>query len=104
MAPPAKKKLIVIESGLIAGMARDARFLKEFQFLGSIAKAQPKKKGCGACARAAGETAALYAAAKRTIAGLDSDKKRKLKDMLNAEKARVTYVNPGSKKVIELTF
>lgn len=103
MAAP-KKKLIVIESGLIAAMARDARFLKEFQFLGSIAKAVPKKRGCGTCGRAAGETAALYASAKRMIGGMDSDKKRKLKDMLNAEKARVTYVNPSTKKVTELTF
>lgn len=103
MALP-KRKLIVIESGLIAGMAGNPKFVKEFQFLGAIAKVKPKKKGCGTCARAAGETAALYAAAKRTIAGLDSDKKRKLKEMLNTEKARVTYVNPGSKKVVELTF
>lgn len=101
----AKKKLVIIESGLIAGMARNPKFVKEFGFLASIARqVQPKKKGCGTCGKAAGETAALYAAAKRTIAGLDGDKKRKLKDMLNTEKARVNYVSPGAKKVIELTF
>ena len=98
-----RKTLVVVEEGTLVSMAHNAVFLREFPFLASLANKVTKKGGCGGCGRAGQERAAIFSAAKQTLAGMDSDKKRKLKELLNAKQIRITYKN-ASNKVIQLTF
>jgi hypothetical protein len=105
--PVALRKLAVIEESTIAGMAVNSEFLKEFPFLSSIGRTikseNGKPRGCGGCGRAAQERTAVFTAAKQALASLDSTKKRRLKELLKAQQARITYMN-NSGKVVQLTF
>jgi hypothetical protein len=78
----------------------DDPVLREFPFLGSLRNKQ-KSENCG-CGGKAKDAAAGFASARRVIAGLASDKKLRLKDILNAEKVRVRYSEGG--RQIEKTF
>jgi len=99
-----KRKLVVVEEGTITSMASNAAFTKEFPFLASLAaKTAGKKGGCGGCGRAAAERTAVFTAAKQALAGMDSDKKRRLKELLNTTQIRITYKN-NSGKLVQLTF
>lgn len=99
-----KRKLVVIEEGTITSMASNDTFKKEFPFLASLAtKTANKRGGCGGCGRAAAERTAVFTAAKQALAGMDSDKKRRLKELLNAAQVRITYKN-NSGKLMQLTF
>lgn len=99
-----KRKLVVIEEGTITSMAANAAFTKEFPFLTSLAsKTGSKQRGCGSCGRAAAERTAVFGAAKQALAGMDSDKKRRLKELLNTSQVRITFKN-NSGKLVQLTF
>lgn len=95
------KDLTVIDDGLLAAMAASDRFTAEFPFLKGLA-VTAKKKNCGRCARRSGSTRDVYLSAKATLASLTGDKKRKLKELLNTRKARVSYLKGRS--VVQLTF
>lgn len=103
MPPLPKRKLVVLEDSTVVSMALNAAIVKELPFLAGIA-AQARtaggKKSCGGCRANANRT--TYDSAKTAIAGLDSTKKRKLKELMNAERLRVTY-RLGN-KVQVLTF
>ena len=105
--PVSLRKLAVIEESTIAGMAMNKAFLAEFPFLASVGRTirseNGKPKGCGGCGRAAQERSAIFTAAKQAISSMDSTKKRRLKELLNAQQARLTFKN-NSGKVIQLTF
>jgi hypothetical protein len=45
----------------------------------------------------------LFGSAKKAIAGLDSEKKRKLKEMLNTKELRVTY-RTGDGRIVTLVL
>jgi hypothetical protein len=98
----AKHKLIHVEEGTITSMANNPAVVKEFPFLASVRKLKARRPGCGRCGAARTGTAAVYGAVKSTIAGLDGSKKRRLKELLGADKVRVRYTS-GS-RTLELTF
>lgn len=100
-----RRKLVVIEEGTLVGMATNPAITKEFPFLANIGRqARSKTKAsCGTCGRRSAERAAIYTAAKQAIAGMSSDKKRRLKELLNTKSARVVFKGSGS-KYTELTF
>jgi hypothetical protein len=98
--------MVVLEDSTLTTMSLDSKIVAAFPFLGTLAKAVrkgPGKRGCGSCSRANNERDALLKQIKMTVAGLSSDKKRQLKEMLNTRSARVTYKN-ASGKIVQLTF
>jgi hypothetical protein len=91
-----KHKLYVIE------VANNKKFLAAFPVLKSLQKA-PKKRGCGRCGAGNNKRANVATSVKRTLAGMGSAQKQKLKDMLNAVRVRIVYRNERN-KIVELTF
>ena len=102
MPQDTRRKLVVIEEGTLTSMATNAAFLAEFPFLASLAQ-RTKKKGCGGCGRAGQERAQLFGAAKAALAGMASEKKRRLKEMLNAQQIQITY-KAANNRVVALKF
>lgn len=102
----AARKLVVLEEGQLVALALNKDVAAEFPFLAplaSIAKAAPARRGCGACGTANNDRAAAFQKAKAAVAGMDSARKRRLKQILNAEQVRVLYRRPSGKGE-ELTF
>lgn len=95
-----KRKLVVIEEGTLTSMSLNKAYVDEFPFLAGLASAARR----GHC-RCKGDDARAeaYSKARQHVAGLDSVKKQRLKQMLNTEQARINFVN-GSGKPIQLTF
>ena len=96
-----KRELVVVEEGTLSALAGNAAALAEFPFLKNLARRERTR--CGRCSRANGERAANYGSAKQSIASLDSAKKNRLKQLLNANKLRITYKLPSG-KLMQLTF
>ncbi len=93
------RNLVVLEDGLIRSMAADSRFTREFPFLAGL---KASAAGCGRCGRRrqnADQSAALQAA-RRTLAGLPPDKKKKLLSLLNARQVRIRY-HDGTQVVVK---
>lgn len=88
-----KRKMVVIEEGTLTTMALNPTIAAAFPVLGPIAKLARKGAGagCGSCGKAAQERARLYQQVKLALAGMASDQKRKLKDLLNAQSVRLLY-------------
>lgn len=98
---PAKpgRKLVVIENSQLVNMANQKTFLREFPFLKSLAGLNPKScRPCKGGTRNQRQITDAFASAKQTLAGMGDAKKRKLKQLLNARKVRLTY-RMGSKVV-----
>jgi hypothetical protein len=96
-----KRELVVIEEGNLTSMARSQQFVAEFPFLTALAN-QTARSGRSCCGGNVARQNA-FASAKQTLAGMDSEKKRRLKELLNANKVRVVYTNTSGRRV-ELTF
>ncbi len=99
------RELVVIEDGTIAGMAAEARFLTAFPFLKTLSAVLTTSTSCSSCGGGStnGRSDALKAA-RRSLAGLSSDRKIALKQMLNAKRVRLVYRDDNSDKGIKLTF
>ncbi len=100
--PTYQHKLYVLEDSALTALSQIERFTKEFPFLRSLKKA-PKKKGCSSCGSNNIVRSDTFSAVKQAIASMSSDSKRKLKNMLNAKEARVTY-RDNSGKIVQRTF
>ena len=100
MSTDNRRKMVVIEDSTLASMAANDAFVQEFPFLQKL-RAAPPRGGCGGCNH--NKTANVFAAAKKSVAGLDSERKRKLKEMLNTKELRITY-RSGDGKIITLVF
>lgn len=100
-----KRTMVVIEEGTLTSMALNATIAKEFPILAPIAKLARKTGGggCGTCGAAARERAATFQRVKQAIASMDSDRKRRLKDSMNAQNMRIMYKD-NSGKAQQLTF
>lgn len=97
MAVTQKRKLVVVEDSMVLSMAMQQQFLTEFPFLqGLTAAAKKKVGGCGRCGSANRERGQVLNAAKAAIAGMSPEKKKRMMQLLNAEKLRVIY-NDGAK-------
>jgi len=97
---PLKRKLVVLEEGTLTSMALNPKIAAVFTFLAPIAalSRQSPRAGCGSCGRAGQIRAETFTKVKRAIAGMDSTKKRQLKDMLNAQQIQVLYKLPSGKQ------
>lgn len=102
---PQKRKMVIIEEGTLTAMALNPTIAKAFPALAGIAKLARGggKPGCGSCGRASQERAKVYQQAKLALAGMDSTKKRQLKDLMNAQSMRLLYKDHAG-KAQQLTF
>jgi len=95
--------LLIIDEGVLTGMAGNPNFVKEFPFLRQLAKAQAKKVGgCGRCNRSAQRRVSQINGIKQSLVTMGAERKQRLKKMLNAEKVRIRVANGG--RVSEYTF
>lgn len=103
MATTPKNRLVFIEDGVLLSMALNETYLREFPFLNALrAATNSGRPRCGRCQEDKNSRASILAAAKRTLAGLDSTRKERLKELLNAEKVRISYID--GKRSVERTF
>lgn len=98
------KKLVILEEGMLTSMANNPAFTKEFPFLKSLQHPQKlvKKGGCGGCGRAGQQKAAVFTTVKQNLASMGDDRRRLLKQMLNATQIRLTYKQGA--RIIQHTF
>jgi hypothetical protein len=97
-------ELVVIEDSTIFSMLHDAKFADIPCFVNKRDIFTTARSGCGACARKRqdhqrGEMAKI----KACLAGMSSQKKTEFKQLIDAEKVRIVYVN-ASNQVVQLTF
>lgn len=97
----APRALVEITDGVIASMAGSSAFVTEFPFLKGI-PAMPVRR-CNVCQKKLAAAKDMYEAAKAAVGGMASDRKQKLKSMLNAVRGRVKYKAAGGRE-ITLTF
>jgi len=95
-------KLLILEESVLVTMANNPNFMKEFAFLKGIKSLKQKSTGCGKCNRNAGRRSTIVNSAKQVIVNMGAERKRRLKQLLKAEKVRVRVVNNG--KVVDYTF
>jgi hypothetical protein len=97
--------LVTIEDSTVLTMLRDSRYTQVIPCLFNKAETfRTSNMHCGACARKRQERQRTeMAKIKSCLAALSAEKKRELKQLMNAEKIRVTYVN-ASGQVVQLTF
>lgn len=102
---PNKRKMVVIEEGTLTTMALNPSIAKEFPLLAPIAKLARGGRGggCGTCGRANQDRAKTFQQVKLALAGMDSTKKRKLKDLMNTQSMRLLYRDHAG-KAQQLTF
>jgi hypothetical protein len=93
-------RLVILNDTLIRSMASNEKFVRDFPFLGNVKKANGVKRRCCGGGRAVSQ---ILQAAKGAFAGLSPDKRKLLKQLLNAEKVRVTY-RDSSRRMVEQTF
>lgn len=107
MADDKLTSLIIIDDGIINRMLRDSQYAAEFPFLANAVKtaaAAGKPAGCGGCAKKRkAQTVVDYNGIKQQIAGLASDRRTKLKQMLGTRQGRVIY-RTSDNRTIRLTF
>jgi len=86
------RKLVILEEGMIIGLANNSQFLSAFPFLSPLKQLTTARAGgCGKCGTAAKQRGQLVQSAKMAIIGLGGDKKRQMKRLLNAEKVQIRY-------------
>lgn len=96
------RKLVILEEGMIIGLANNNQFLTAFPFLSPLKKLTTARAGgCGKCGTAAKQRGQLMQSAKMAIIGLGGDKKKQLKRLLNAEKVQIRYRSGDEVKVNE---
>ena len=97
--------LVTLEDSTILTMIQDSRFADVIPCL--MNKAELFKKsatGCGACARKRqARQREEMTRIKSCLGSLSSDKKIQLKQLLDAQKVRITFTRPGG-EVVQLTF
>lgn len=86
-------EMVVIEDSTIVSMVNDSRFNQTIPCLinqsGSVI---PAPTGCGSCARKRAEASRqAIRRVKECIAGMSTEKKTELKQLLNAQKLKVVF-------------
>jgi hypothetical protein len=101
MAAAPLHKLLILEGSMLASMATNPNFIREFPFLKTIQ--QPgARTGCGRCGQKANKRIQSANAVKQQIVSMGKEKKVRLKKLLRAEKVRIRLAANG--KVTEYTF
>ena len=86
------RKLVILEEGMLVGLANNHQFLSAFPFLSPLKQLTTARAGgCGKCSTAAKQRSSLMQSAKMAIVGLGNDKKKQMKRLMNAEKIQVKY-------------
>lgn len=102
--PP--KRMVVIDDSLLASMAGNRAFLAEFPFLAKVRELTQARvnPGCGGCQGKAAPTPRnlLLGSLKATVASMGDAKKLKLKQMLNTQQVRISYLS--GTRVVQHTF
>ncbi len=104
-----KSKLVVIDDGMVINILNDPKVSSQIQAVKIAvdnAKARVgsiRKGGCRPCQAKARNIAVNLMSVKKAIAQLSEADKEKLKNIMNAEQARIVYTN-DSGKIIQLTF
>jgi len=98
-------QLVVIDDGLIMSLMNDNEFSAKIPCLLNKKEIfRAAAGGCGACARKREDRQRReMASIKMCLAGMSTDKKAELKARLDAEQARILYVDAGG-KVVQVTF
>ena len=99
-------ELVVIEDSTIFSMLHDAKFADIPCFVNKrdIFIQSRANSGCGSCANKRQENQrSTMAKIKACLAGMSSQKKTEFKQLIDAEKVRIVYVN-ASNQVVQLTF
>jgi hypothetical protein len=104
MLNPGQQNLLIVDEALIQQLAADQRFAAAFPFLRSMQQIRQKPRtGCRRCRGSNIQVATTFNAIKSTLAHMGGDKKNLLKQMLNARKVRIVYLQPNG-GVVSLTF
>lgn len=98
----ASRKLVIIEDGVLTSMSVNQTFVKEFPFLANVTAAN-QSRGRSCCGRGQEARSRAMSNVKRAIANLDSAKRQRLKQLLNAQQIKVTYKD-ASGRVIPVVF
>ena len=95
-------RLAVLEDSALRSMASQARFVSSFPFLAALNTAPvPARGGCGSCQKNRAASQQMNQV-KLAISSMSAEDKVRLKEMLGAQRARVTYNQNG--RVVEKTF
>jgi hypothetical protein len=97
----ATHKLLTLEDTVLLTLATNPNFVREFPFLASGA-APVAKKSCKPCNKAAARRVQTMQTIKQSIINMGVEKKKRLKEMLSADKVRLRVAQNG--KVVEYTF
>jgi hypothetical protein len=107
---PQLRHLVVLEDSQLAAMAANPTILHEFPFLGAITRAQTQvqatvtKKRCGKCRGTNQARAQALANVRQIIGGMPSDRKRRMRELLNAKQIRVVWRKPnGAREVLTIS-
>jgi len=95
------RTVVHLEEGILVSMAVNEKFRQAFPFLQTINAARSTQKTC--CGRKTAQNWQELDQVKQQIAGLDSERKRQLKQLLNAEEVRLVY-RDASGRTIQLSF
>ena len=96
------RKLVILEEGMLVGLANNHQFLSVFPFLSPLKRLTTARAGgCGKCSTAAKERSQLMQSAKMAIVGLGNDKKKQMKRLMNAETIQIKYLSGGGIKTYE---
>lgn len=97
-------ELVVIEDSTIFSMLHNAKFADIPCFINKRDIFTQSRAGCGSCARKRQDhQRSEMSKIKSCLAGMSSQKKAEFKQLLDAEKVRIVYVN-ASNQVVQLTF
>lgn len=98
------RELVVIEDSSIFSMLSDPRFADIPCFINKRDLFSTTKSGCGTCAKKKQEKQRRdMAQIKACLAGMSAAKKIEFKQLVDAQKVRIVYVNAGG-QVVQLTF
>ena len=100
--PVIPRAIVYLEEGVLVSMAANEKFREAFPFLKQINLARSTQK-TSCCGRKTAVDQQTFDMAKQQIASLDSERKRQLKQLLNAEKVQVVY-RDASGRTIQMTF
>jgi hypothetical protein len=100
--PVIPRAVVYLEEGVLVSMAANEKFREAFPFLKQINLARSTQK-TSCCGRKTASDWQALDMAKQQIASLDSERKRQLKQLLNAEQVQVVY-RDASGRTIQMTF
>lgn len=94
--------LLIIEESVLTAMANNPNFIKEFGFLAGLKQIIKSRSSCNKCNGNIARRVMLVNAAKQSLTTMGNEKKRRLKELLKAEKVRIRVQANG--KITEYTF